>query len=81
MHPEQPFYLLDDGKQRIPPLFYLMWNKCLALPLLPEWAKYLLENGRERDLIRLLDGGDGQGCVAWRVFMAPAVWQEILETG
>ena len=36
MNPEQPFYLLDDGTQPIPPLFYPMLNKCLALPLLPE---------------------------------------------
>ncbi|MBE2221840.1 MAG: hypothetical protein IAF02_09880, partial [Anaerolineae bacterium] len=48
MNPEQPFYLLDDGtrpalsqsKWPIPPLFYPMLNKCLALPLLPEWAGY-----------------------------------------
>jgi hypothetical protein len=46
MNPEQPFYLLDDGtrpalsesKWPIPPLFYPMLNKCLALPLLPEWG-------------------------------------------
>jgi hypothetical protein len=34
MNPEQPFYLLDDGTRPIPPLFYAMLNKSLALPLL-----------------------------------------------
>lgn len=70
MNPEQPFYLLDDGTQPIPPLFYSMLNKCLALPLLPEWAGYLWENGRTRNLITLLDNGEGQGYTAWRVLPA-----------
>jgi hypothetical protein len=64
MNPEQPFYLLDDGTQQIPPLFYPMLNKCLALPLLEDWSKYLWENGRERKLIKLLDEGEGQGAGA-----------------
>jgi hypothetical protein len=50
MNPEQPFYLLDDGTQPIPPLFYAMLNKALALPLLPDWAGYLWENGRIQKL-------------------------------
>lgn len=81
MNPEQPFYLLDDGRQPIPPLFYPMLNKALALPLLPEWAGYLWENGRERKLITLLDAGEGQGYAAWRVLPASEEWQKILETG
>lgn len=81
MNPEQPFYLLDDGAQPIPPLFYTMLNKCLALPLLEGWSEYLWENGRERSLISLLDDGVGQGYAAWRVLPASAEWQEIMETG
>ncbi len=81
MNPEQPFYLLDDGKQPIPPLFYPMLNKCLALPLLPEWAGYLWENGRLRSLITLLDEGEGQGYAAWRVLPAPEDWQTLMENG
>lgn len=81
MNPEQPFYLLDNGTQPIPPLFYPMLNKCLALPLLPAWTGYLWENGRERDLISLLDEGEGQGYAAWRVLPAPEAWQEIVQTG
>jgi hypothetical protein len=57
MNPERPFYLLDDGTQLIPPLFYPMLNKCLALPLLADWAGYLWANGRLRNLITLLDEG------------------------
>ena len=38
MNPEQPFYLLDNGRQPIPSLFYPMLNKALALPLLPDWS-------------------------------------------
>lgn len=34
MRPEAPFYLLDEGEQQIPALFYPMLNKCLAIPLL-----------------------------------------------
>ena len=40
MNLEQPLYLMDDGTQPIPPLFYPMLNKCLVLPLLPEWVGY-----------------------------------------
>ena len=81
MNPEQPFYLLDDGTQPIPPLFYPMLNKCLALPLLPEWAGYLWENGRVRELITLLDEGEGQGYAAWRVQQAAEDWQAIVQEG
>lgn len=81
MNPEQPFYLLDDGKQPIPPLFYPMLNKCLALPLLPEWAGYLWENGRLRKLITLLDAGEGQGYAAWRVLPSLQEWQTVMAEG
>jgi hypothetical protein len=81
MNPEQPFYLLDDGRQAIPPLFYPMLNKCLALPLLPEWADYLWRNGCERNLISLLDEGEGQGYAAWRVLPADKEWQGVVQTG
>jgi hypothetical protein len=81
MNPEQPFYLLDDGTQPIPPLFYPMLNKCLALPLLPEWAGYLWENGRERSLVSLLDEGEGQSYAAWRVLPAPKEWQSLVQDG
>jgi hypothetical protein len=81
MNPEQPFYLLDDGTQSIPPLFYPMLNKCLALPLLESWSEYLWENGRERNLITLLDNGDGQGYAAWRVLPALEAWQDVVEEG
>ena len=81
MNPEQPFYLLDDGTQPIPPLFYPMLNKCLALPLLPAWAEQFWLSGREQKLITLLDDGEGQGYAAWRVLPAAEEWQKILETG
>ena len=81
MNPEQPFYLLDGGTQPIPRLFYAMLNKCLALPLLESWAEYLWANGRERNLITLLDNGEGQGYTAWRVLPALAEWQNIVESG
>ncbi|MAU00680.1 MAG: hypothetical protein CL608_26345 [Anaerolineaceae bacterium] len=81
MNPEQPFYLLDDGTGPIPPLFYPMLNKCLALPLLPEWAGYLWENGREHNLITLLDEGDGQGYATWRVLPAAEEWQKLVQFG
>jgi hypothetical protein len=81
MNPEEPFYLLDDGKQPLPPLFYPMLNKCLALPLLESWSGYLWENGRERDLIHLLDDGQGQGYGAWRVLPALETWQDLVQSG
>jgi len=81
MNPERPFYLLDDGRQPIPPLFYAMLNKCLALPLLPEWAGYLWANGRAEKLITLLDDGEGQGYAAWRVLPAPENWQAVVQAG
>jgi hypothetical protein len=81
MSPQEPFYLLDDGQQAIPPLFYPMLNKCLAVPLLEEWAGYLWEEGRARDLISLLDDGQGQGYAAWRVAPAPEAWQTVVQEG
>ena len=81
MNPEQPFYLLDDGTQPIPPLFYPMLNKCLALPLLESWVAYLWANGRERNLISLLDSGEGQGYAAWRTLPAAKEWQDVVEYG
>ncbi len=81
MNPEQPFYLLDDGTQPIPPLFYPMLNKCLALPLLPEWAGYLWENGRAHELITLLDAGEGQGYAAWRTLPTSKEWQNVIQIG
>lgn len=65
----------------IPPLFYPMLNKCLSLPLLPEWAGYLWENGRERNLIKLLDKGNGQEYAAWRVLPTPENWQKVVQEG
>ncbi len=81
MNPERPFYLLDDGGQPIPPLFYAMLNKALALPLLAAWTGYLWDNGRARNLITLLDDGEGQGYAAWQVMPAGEAWQEIVQAG
>ncbi|MCP4933060.1 MAG: hypothetical protein GY927_02395, partial [bacterium] len=81
VNPEEPFFLLDDAKQPIPPLFYPMLNKCLAVPVLEDWTGYLWENGRFRNLIMLLNGGDGQGYAAWRVLPAPQDWQELVQDG
>ncbi len=81
MNPEEPFFLLDDGNQAIPPLFYPMLNKCLAVPVLEEWAGYLWENGRSRKLIMLMNEGQGQGYAAWRTLPAPDVWQELVQSG
>ena len=81
MNPEQPFYLLDDDTQPIPPLFYAMLNKALALPLLPNWGEYLWANGRLQKLITLLDNGAGQGYAAWRVLPAAENWQKLIQEG
>lgn len=81
MNPEEPFYLLDDGRRRLPALFYPMLNKALALPLLPDWSDYLWQSGRQRQLITLLDEGKGQGYAAWRVLPAAGVWEEIVTAG
>jgi len=72
---------LDDGRHAIPPLFYPMLNKCLAVPVLADWARYLWENGRQRNLIALLNDGEGQGYAAWRVLPAADAWQEIVQAG
>jgi hypothetical protein len=53
-----------------------MLNKCLALPLLASWSEYLWANGRERNLITLLDKGKGQGYAAWRVLPVPEEWKQ-----
>ena len=62
-------------------LFFLMLNKCLALPLLESWSGYLWANGRERNLITLLDSDEGQDYAAWRVLPVTETWQEEMEAG
>lgn len=81
MNPEEPFYLLDEGKEQIPALFYAMLNKCLAIPLLEGWSAYLWASGREERLIELLNDGMGQGYAAWRVLPAPEEWQRVIVDG
>ena len=81
MNPDQPFYLLDDGTEPIPPLFYPMLNRCLAVPVLPEWSTYLWVCGRERELITLLDKGEGQGYAAWKVKPDSESWEQIVSEG
>ncbi|MCA9922859.1 MAG: hypothetical protein KC421_10825 [Anaerolineales bacterium] len=81
MNPEEPFFLLDDGNQAIPPLFYPMLNKCLAVPVLEDWAGYLWENGRSRKLITLMNEGQGQGYAAWRVLPGAEEWRNVVEGG
>lgn len=81
MNPEAPFFLLDDGRESIPSLFYPMLNKCLAMPVLEDWAMYLWENGRARNLVTLLNDGEGQGYAAWQVLPAPDEWQKIIQDG
>ena len=81
MNPEEPFFLLDDGQQAIPSLFYPMLNNCLAVPVLEDWAGYLWENGRAGNLITLLNDGEGQGYAAWRVLPAPDAWQQVVQDG
>lgn len=73
--------LFRQKTKPIPPLFYPMLNKCLAVPLLEEWSHYLWEEGRVRDLIALLDDGQGQGYAAWRVLPAPDAWQAVVQEG
>lgn len=86
MSPEAPFYLLDDGARdvaanSVPPLFYPMLDRCLAVPMLAEWAGYLWACGREEGLIDLLNDGVGQGYAAWRVLPAPAAWEQVVREG
>jgi hypothetical protein len=80
-NPDEPFYLLDDGRQAIPPLFYPLLNRCLALPALPAWADYLWQQGREARLILLLNRGQGQRYAAWRVLPSPDKWPAIVKAG
>jgi hypothetical protein len=80
-NPEEPFYLLDDGRSALPPLFYPMLNRCLAVPLLPAWSDYLWQRGRQEKLITLLNNGEGQGYAAWRVLPAPAEWEKVVARG
>ena len=72
---------IRDSTQPQPPLFYPMLNRCLAVPLLPEWSEYLWVCGRERDLITLLSKGEGQGYAAWKVKPDVESWEQIVSEG
>lgn len=66
---------------QIPPLFYPMLNKCLAIPLLETWSDYLWTRGREEKLVTLLNDGASQGYAAWQVLPAPEAWQSVVTSG
>lgn len=78
--PNQWFYLLDEGQASIPNLFYPLLNKSLALPLLKEWIEVLWEDGRDRDLIKLLSQDTGIGAAVWCVHPTTKTWTEIIKT-
>jgi hypothetical protein len=63
------------------PLVYPLLNRALTLPLLPDWADYLWQQGRAARLIYLLDKGQRQRRAAWRVLPAPQKWQNIVKNG
>jgi hypothetical protein len=42
---------------------------------------YLHKRGRERDLITLLDKGEGQGYAAWKVKPDSESWEQIVSEG
>jgi hypothetical protein len=78
--PSEPFYILDDGESAVPPAFYPLLSKSLALPLLPEWTEYLWIAGRQRRIITPLDEHcHGRG--AWRVTADEDKWWEIVSSG
>ena len=80
MIPSEPFYILDDGESAVPPAFYPMLSKSLALPVLPEWTEYLWIAGRQRRIIAPLDEHcHGRG--AWRVTAEEDMWREIVSSG
>ena len=78
MNPDLPIYLFDEGTQPLPSLFYPLLNRCLAVSLLPEWSEYLWVCGRERELITLLDKGEGQGYAAWKVKPDSESWEQMV---
>jgi hypothetical protein len=80
MIPGEPFYVLDDGELAIPPAFYPMLSKSLALPILSEWIEVLWIAGRQRRIITPLDEYcHGRG--AWRVAAEEDKWREIVSIG
>jgi hypothetical protein len=81
MNPEEPFYLLDEGAQQSPALFYAMLNKCLAIPALGIWSDFLWARGWEDKRIELLIEGAGQGYAVWRVLPALEAWERVVQVG
>ena len=80
MQPREPFYLLDEGASVIPPLFFPMLARSLAMPLQATWDEHLWVQGRLRGLITSLsDASYGLG--GWRVEAEEDVWREVVREG
>lgn len=80
MQPDQPFYLIHHTSDPIPPAFYAMLNKALALPLLSYWGEYLWWSGREEGLIKPLTR-NCHGLAGWRIEIEQEQWIQIVRHG
>lgn len=80
MTPAEPFYLLSQGEETIPPSFYPLLSRALAAPTLPTWTEYLWTHGRQADLITAVTAGC-HGLAAWRIDAAAPTWGEIISSG
>lgn len=80
MTPAEPFYLLSQGEETIPPSFYPLLARALAAPTLPAWTAYLWTHGRQADLITAVTRGC-HGRAAWKIDAAAPDWGEIISSG
>jgi len=76
LHPQKPVYAVARGEDQ--PHAYRMLDTALPIPLLPSWMPYVLEAGREIELIHELPG-DG----LWALEIIPDVgrWATLLRRG
>ncbi len=79
VEPNQPFYLLNDTAGAPYARFFAMLNRAVAAPMLPAWAEWLWQEGKEQGLIQSLD--TAHGTYAWRVQAEDAEWLALIQQG
>ncbi|MCB0581865.1 MAG: hypothetical protein KDD10_21475 [Phaeodactylibacter sp.] len=82
LNPERPFYFLHDAtNQPVAHTFFILLNKALQTPMLPDWTEYLWTTGRSEHLIRIVTNYNSRGRAAWRIIPDTGAWNTIITHG
>lgn len=78
------FYVLnsrDDTKETLISRFFVMLDKSLPTPMVPEWRQYLWDKGIDNNLIAEVDPYNCINLGAWKVERNTERWEQLVSTG